>query len=92
MIKKYFYLYFFLSVAFYCNSQTFEDALRYSSFYHEGTSRFNSMGGAFGALGGDLSAVSVNPASSSVFLDSELGVTLNSVSYTHLTLPTIFRV
>ena len=77
MFKKYFYLYFFLSVAFYCNSQTFEDALRYSSFYHEGTSRFNSMGGAFGALGGDLSAVSINPASSSVFLDSELGVTLN---------------
>ena len=56
MFNKYFYLYFFLSVAFYCNSQTFEDALRYSSFYHEGTSRFNSMGGAFGALGGDLSA------------------------------------
>ena len=35
------------------------------------------MGGAFGALGGDLSAISINPASSSIFIDSEFGVTLN---------------
>ena len=34
------------------------------------------MGGAFGALGGDISAISINPASSSVFLDSEIGITL----------------
>ncbi|GIS00332.1 MAG: hypothetical protein CM15mP102_11520 [Flavobacteriales bacterium] len=35
------------------------------------------MGGAFGALGGDLSSISINPAGSSIFLDSEFGVTLN---------------
>tara|TARA_B100000989_G_scaffold255137_1_gene203964 strand:- start:1819 stop:3318 length:1500 start_codon:yes stop_codon:yes gene_type:complete len=77
MLKKYLYLHLFFSVTFFSNSQTFEDALRYSSFYHEGTSRFNSMGGAFGSLGGDLSAISINPASSSIFLDSEISVTLN---------------
>ena len=38
--------------------QTYEDVVRYNSFNHEGTSRFNSMGGAFGALGADLSAIS----------------------------------
>ena len=43
-----------------------------------GTARFESMGGAFGALGGDLSAINVNPASSSVFNDNEYGLTLGS--------------
>ena len=58
-------------------SQTYEDVLRYNSFNNEGTSRFNSMGGAFGALGGDVSAISINPASSSVFIDSEISFSLN---------------
>ena len=76
MFKKAFLLYLFLSINQLSISQTYEDVLRYNSFNHEGTSRFNSMGGAFGALGGDLSAISINPASSSVFLDSEIGITL----------------
>ena len=77
MFKKCLFLYLFLSISYTSFSQTFEDVLRYSSFFHEGSARFNSMGGAFGALGGDLSAISINPASSSVFIDSEVGVTLN---------------
>ena len=77
MFYKYLFLYLFLSISYSGFSQTFEDVLRYSSFYNEGSARFNSMGGAFGALGGDLSAISINPASSSVFIDSEVGVTLN---------------
>ena len=71
MFKNVFLLYLFLSINQLSISQTYEDVLRYNSFNHEGTSRFNSMGGAFGALGGDLSAISINPASSSVFLDSD---------------------
>lgn len=35
------------------------------------------MGGAFGALGGDVSAISINPASSSIFIDSEIVISLN---------------
>lgn len=58
-------------------SQTYEDVVRYNSFYHDGSSRFNSMGGAFGSLGGDLSSISINPAGSSVFLESEFGISLN---------------
>jgi hypothetical protein len=77
MLKKYLYLILLLIVFFNSFSQTYEDALRYNSFVHKGSARFNSMGGAFGALGGDLSAISINPASSTVFIDSEIGVTLN---------------
>ena len=77
MIKRFISLCFFLSITLNSNSQTLEDVFRYSSFYNEGTARFNSLGGAFGALGGDLSAISINPASSTIFNDSEFGVTLN---------------
>ena len=77
MLRKYFYLYFILNVTFSSLAQTFEDALRYNSFMHEGSARYNSMGGAFGALGGDLSAISINPAGSSVFTNSEVGFNLN---------------
>ena len=48
-------------------SQNLTDALRYSTGETQGTARFKSMSGAFGALGGDLSAVSINPAGSAFF-------------------------
>ena len=61
------------------NAQSLEDVVRYSTPNLTGTARFTAMGGAFGALGGDLSALQVNPASSSVFEHSQIGVTMNSV-------------
>ena len=39
-----------------------------------GTARFQALSGAFGALGGDLSALNVNPAGSAVFKNSLLTV------------------
>ena len=45
-----------------------------------GTARYNAMAGAFGALGGDITAISYNPAGSSVFLHSEFGGTLSFVN------------
>ena len=42
-----------------------------------GTARFMSMGGAFGALGGDLSTLNQNPAGIGVYRGSEIGVTLD---------------
>lgn len=36
------------------------------------------MGGAFGAVGGDLSAISVNPAGSAVFNNNQVGITLSN--------------
>ena len=60
------------------NSQNLQEILNISVDKPNGTARFESMGGAFGALGGDLSAINVNPASSSVFNDNEYGLTLGS--------------
>ncbi|MBN2669335.1 MAG: hypothetical protein JXR60_08905 [Bacteroidales bacterium] len=56
-------------------AQNLDDALRYSRQGLNGTSRYVSMGGAFGALGGDLSAINNNPAAVGVFLYSELNIT-----------------
>merc|ERR1712054_514004 len=57
------------------SAQTIDDVLRYSTENLQGTARFQAMGGAFGALGGDLSALNVNPAGSAVFNYSEIGFT-----------------
>ena len=61
-------------------SQTVNDVTVFLSEELNGSARYNSMAGAFGALGGDLTEVSMNPAGSSVFLHSEFGGTLNYVN------------
>lgn len=57
-------------------SQTINDVNYFLGSELNGTARYNSMAGAFGALGGDLTSISINPAGSSVFLYSEIGGTL----------------
>jgi hypothetical protein len=59
-------------------SQEIQDALRYSMENINGTARFRAMSGAFGALGGDFSAINVNPAGSAIFLNNQVGLTLSS--------------
>ncbi|RZJ65344.1 MAG: transporter [Flavobacterium sp.] len=54
------------------------DALIYAQDNLTGTARFRAMSGAFGALGGDLSAINVNPAGSAIFANSQVGFTLTS--------------
>lgn len=49
---------------------TTEDALRYSVENLTGSARFRAMGGAFGAVGGDLSAINQNPAGSIFFANN----------------------
>lgn len=56
-------------------SQNEIDALRYSQAFPTGTSRFVSMGGAFGALGGDFSSLNVNPAGIGIYRKSEITFT-----------------
>ncbi|HMM03013.1 MAG: OmpP1/FadL family transporter [Dysgonomonas sp.] len=53
------------------------DAYRYSKNDLTGTARSVSMGGAFGALGGDISGISINPAGIGVYQSSEIVTTLN---------------
>jgi len=56
-------------------AQNFDDALRYSQMFYGGTARFMSMGGAFTALGGDISTLSQNPAGLGLFRSSEISIT-----------------
>ncbi len=46
---------------------TLSDVVRLSNENLTGTARFRAMGGAFGAVGGDLSAINTNPAGSTLF-------------------------
>lgn len=59
-------------------AQDISDALRYSQDEIQGSARFRALSGAFGALGGDMSAVSINPAGSAVFSQSHASFTLSN--------------
>ena len=57
------------------NAQNEVDALRYSTQNLSGTARFSAMGGAFGSLGGEFSALSSNPAGIGMYQVSEFTFT-----------------
>lgn len=57
------------------SAQIAQDVLRYGLEETHGTARYQAMGGAFGALGGDLSALNVNPAGSAVFENGTFSIT-----------------
>ena len=59
-------------------AQQVSDALQYAQDDINGTARYRAMSGAFGALGGDLSALTVNPAGSAVFTNNFASVTLSN--------------
>lgn len=58
-------------------AQSAIDAYRLSQSDMKGTARYMSMAGAFGALGGDLSVLSHNPAGIGVYRNSDIGFTLD---------------
>jgi hypothetical protein len=55
-------------------AQNETDALRYSQNFFGGTARSAAMGGAFGALGGDFSSASLNPAGIGVYRSNEFTI------------------
>lgn len=59
------------------SAQSTVDAYTLSQNELRGTARFMSMGGAFTALGGDLSTLSQNPAGVAIYRGSEIGATLD---------------
>ncbi|WP_059025918.1 OmpP1/FadL family transporter [Gabonibacter massiliensis] len=63
-------------------AQTEADALRYSRIFPFGSARVTAMGGAFGALGGDLSVATMNPGGIGVFRNSEISFT-SVLDFTH---------
>ena len=63
----------------YSQSLGYQDlALLFSENDENGSARFTAMSGAFGALGGDISAMSINPAGIAVFSNSAFSATFNS--------------
>lgn len=79
-MKKYILLLITIITVNNIQAQEIRDALRYSQENLNGTARFRAMSGAFGALGGDLSSINVNPAGSAIFANNQLGFTLNNTS------------
>ena len=59
-------------------AQDITDAVRYSTDEIYGTARYRGMSGAFGALGGDMSAVSLNPAGSAIFNKSHTSFSITN--------------
>lgn len=59
------------------SAQGVMEASKFSQTDLRGTARSMSMGGAFGALGGDISAISINPAGIGVYKSSEIVTTLD---------------
>lgn len=76
-MKKIYLLSTLLSLSCTTFAQSALDAYQFSQPDLKGTARFMSMGGAFGALGGDLSSISQNPAGIGVYRTSEIGFTLD---------------
>lgn len=73
MRKIYFILSLFTTISL--TGQTIDDLYRYSGEFISGTARFQAMGGAFGALGGDVSASQINPAASAVMTQGQFAIT-----------------
>ncbi|NND77482.1 MAG: hypothetical protein HKN39_04810 [Flavobacteriales bacterium] len=55
-------------------AQNESDALRYTFLDFNGSARYSAMGGAFGALGGDLSAIYNNPAGIGLYRSGEVSL------------------
>ncbi len=75
MKTRYIILIMTLYLSAFAGAQDQTQAFRFSQFYPEGTARYTSMGGAFGAVGGDFTSASNNPAGLGLYLGSEFTIT-----------------
>ncbi|MGZ4078054.1 MAG: OmpP1/FadL family transporter, partial [Bacteroidia bacterium] len=71
-----------LLCTFSAKAQNDIDAMRYSQLTFGGTARFAAMAGSMGALGGDISTLSFNPAGIAIFKKTELTITPSLFSQT----------
>ncbi len=79
MKKIHLFLFVFItSATMFGQSLGYRDlGILFSEEDYNGTARFNAMSGAFGALGGDVSAQYLNPASGAVFNKSKASGTMS---------------
>lgn len=66
---------FLLAVS--ASAQTVDDACLFSQTYYQGTAKALGMGNAMGAVGGDMTAVNINPAGMGIYRSSEITASLN---------------
>ncbi len=66
-----------MAIPFMADAQSAIDGFRFSQPDMKGTARYMGMAGAFGALGGDLSSISTNPAGIGVYRRNEIGITMD---------------
>lgn len=79
-MKKIYILVAFATLTFTSYSQvsSYNDlGILFSKDDLRGTARFNAMSGAFGALGGDISATDINPAGAAIAKKSNVSITIN---------------
>lgn len=59
------------------SAQTVDDACLFSQTYYQGTGKSLGMGNALGAVGGDMTSVSINPAGMGIYRSDEFTMSLN---------------
>lgn len=74
------YLFLLTVTGIQLHAQNLHDALRYSEEHLQGTARFKGTNGAFGAIGGDFSALAQNPAGGAIFSGSEINFSFGDFS------------
>jgi len=79
-MKKLSYIILFVFISVISWGQNIKDALNLSDYRIQGTARSAAMGNAFGALGGDFTSASINPAGIGVFRSSEFEFTITQGS------------
>lgn len=67
------------------SAQNLVDATRFGSTDITGTARYRSMAGAFGALGGDMSCMTDNPAGMGIFRGTSSYALTPNLSFAHTT-------
>lgn len=78
-MNKYFLLTVFIAVAGVSYAQDSYDAQNFANSDLNGTARFVAMGGALGALGGDVSVMSTNPAGTGMYRGSDAAISFSGV-------------
>ena len=71
-MKKYILLLYSLMCVWNVYAQNEDEILRYSQQFQFGTARSQAVGGAFGAVGADFSATSINPAGIGLYRRNEI--------------------
>lgn len=66
------------------HSQGLDDAVLNSQTYYEGTARGMAMGNAIGAMGGDITAICINPAGLGLYRSQEITFSLGPQYYSCL--------